>query len=83
MGKQTAIALTPADERTFLTFLRSIAEVKLIISFGPTVDSLWVNSFDCIEGYEVFYIGIQLSLGLPNTEPSRRTRAAHAMVIAS
>jgi hypothetical protein len=56
MGKQTAIALTPADERAFLTFLRSIAEVKLILSFAPTVDSLWVDSFDCVQGLEKFSI---------------------------
>jgi len=44
MGKQTAIALTPADERAFLTFIKSIAEVKLLVSF------------DCIEGWGKFYI---------------------------
>jgi hypothetical protein len=56
MGKQTAIALAPADERAFLNFLRSIAEVKLLVSSGPTVDSLWVDSFDCVQGWGTFYI---------------------------
>ncbi|PWU18183.1 MAG: hypothetical protein C5B50_09760 [Verrucomicrobia bacterium] len=56
MGKQTAIALTSADERAFLTFLRSIAEVKLFVSSAPTVDSLWVDSFDCGEGHTMFYV---------------------------
>ncbi len=55
MGKQTAIALTPADERAFLTFLRSIAQVKLLVSYAPTVDSLWVDSFDCVQERK-FYI---------------------------
>jgi hypothetical protein len=56
MGKQTAIALTSADERAFLTFLRSIATVKLIVSSAPTVESLWVDSFDCVQGWEKFWI---------------------------
>ncbi len=55
MGKQTAIALTSADEREFLAFLRSIAEVKLLIPFAPTVESLWVDSFDGTEESN-FYI---------------------------
>jgi len=55
MGKQTAIALTSADEREFLAFLRSIAEVKLLVPFAPTVDSLWVDSFDGVERSQ-FYI---------------------------
>ena len=52
MGKQTAIALTRADERTFLAFLRSSAEVNVFVSFAPTVDSLWVDSFDCVEDWK-------------------------------
>jgi hypothetical protein len=56
MGKQTAVALTPADERDFLLFLRSVAEIRLLISFAPTVESLWVESFDSVEGYAAFYI---------------------------
>jgi len=56
MGKQTAIALTPADERAFLTFLKSIADVKLIVSSAPTVESPWVDSFDCVQGWGPFYI---------------------------
>ena len=56
MGKQTAIALTAADERAFLTFLRSTAEVKLILSSAPAVESLWVDSFDCVQGWGQFRI---------------------------
>ena len=56
MGKQTAVALTPVDEREFLTFLRSSAEIRLLNSSGPTIESLWVDSFDSIEGFAMFYI---------------------------
>jgi hypothetical protein len=56
MGKQTAVALTTVDETAFLHFLRSNAEVQLLISSGPTAESLWVESFDSVEGYATFYI---------------------------
>lgn len=56
MGKQTAVALTATDEQAFLHFLRSIAEVRLLISSGPTVESLWVESFHAVEGYPKFYV---------------------------
>ncbi len=56
MGKQTAIALTPADEQAFLGFLRSIAQVKLLVPSGPSIESLWVDSFDRVEGFAQFYI---------------------------
>jgi len=56
MGKQTAIALTPADEREFLAFLKSTAEVKLLVSSAATVESLWVDSFDCVQGWGIFYV---------------------------
>ena len=56
MGKQTAIAMTPADERAFLSFLRSTAEVRLLVSSGPTPESLWVEEFDRIVGYAKFYL---------------------------
>jgi hypothetical protein len=55
MGKQTAIALTKADEREFLVFLKSAAEVKLFVPFATTVESLWVDSFDGVEE-SMFYI---------------------------
>lgn len=56
MGKQTAVALTPVDELVFLNFLRSIAEIRLLVSSGPTAESLSVESFDSIRGYATFYI---------------------------
>ena len=56
MGKQTAVALTASDEKQFLDFLQSIAEIKLLLSSGPTIESLWVDSFEAKNGYAKFYI---------------------------
>lgn len=56
MGKQTAVALTPVDERAFLDFLRSIAEIRLLVWSGPTAESLSIESFESVLGYATFYI---------------------------
>jgi hypothetical protein len=55
MGKQTAVALTAADEADFLGFLRSRAEVKLLASSGPSVEALWVEAFEPKHGHGEFY----------------------------
>jgi len=83
VGKQTAIALTPADERAFLEFLRSIAEVRLLVSSGPTAESLSVEGFDSIEGYATSTFGILPSSGRRNMGLLRETRPVQGMVIGS
>lgn len=45
MGKQIAIAATKKDEGLLLKFLRETAQIRIIESFAPTVDKLWVENF--------------------------------------
>lgn len=57
MGKQIAIAATKKDEKMLLTFLRSTAEIRLIETFAPTVDKLWVDKFSSqMTGHWDYYI---------------------------
>lgn len=53
MGKQTAVALTPDDERAFLAFLESTGDIKLFVTFAPTIEALWVGSFEEAPGWSV------------------------------
>jgi hypothetical protein len=45
MGRQIAIAMTQKDEALFLEFLQSSADIKLIESFAPSIDELFVDRF--------------------------------------
>ena len=45
MGRQIAIAATRSDEKAFLDFVRSTAEVRIAESFARTPDQIWVEDF--------------------------------------
>ena len=45
MGRQLPIAMNLDDEQEFLSFLRSSAEIKIVESFAPTIEELWVENF--------------------------------------
>jgi hypothetical protein len=45
MGRQIAIAMTRKDEALFLEFLQSTVEIRLIESFAPSIDELFVDGF--------------------------------------
>ena len=44
-GKQIAVAMTERDERDFLRFLRSTADVQLLALDSPSPDSIWLDDF--------------------------------------
>jgi hypothetical protein len=46
VGKQIQVAMNLADEREFLSFLRSCADIALLESFAPTERDLWVTEFN-------------------------------------
>jgi len=45
MGRQTQVAMTDADERDFLGFLRSTAEIQLFESSAPSRELMAVSEF--------------------------------------
>ena len=45
MGRQIAIVATEDDERDFLAFVRSTAEVAIFESAASSVEALWVDGF--------------------------------------
>ena len=44
-GKQIAVAMTVRDERRFLTFLRTTADVQILALNSPRADHVWLNAF--------------------------------------
>jgi hypothetical protein len=45
MGRQIGIVATEQDERDFLVFLRSTANIQIFEAFAPTIGELQVGSF--------------------------------------
>ena len=45
MGRQTQVAMTDADERDFLAFLRSTADIQLFESSAPSPEQIVVDDF--------------------------------------
>ena len=44
-GKQIAVAMTERDERRFLAFLRTTADVQILALNSPSADHVWLNAF--------------------------------------
>ena len=44
-GKQIAVAMTERDERDFLAFLRTTADVQLLARASPKPDGVWLDHF--------------------------------------
>lgn len=44
-GKQIAVAMTMRDERRFLAFLRTTADVQILALNSPSADHVWLNAF--------------------------------------
>ncbi len=44
-GKQIAVAITPRDERDFLAFLRTTADVQILALDSPSPDAVWLDQF--------------------------------------
>ena len=44
-GKQIAVAMTVRDERRFLAFLRTTADVQILALNSPSADHVWLNAF--------------------------------------
>ena len=45
VGKQIAVAMTERDERDFLAFLRTTADVQILARDSPTLDGVWLDRF--------------------------------------
>ena len=43
--KQIAVAMTERDERRFLAFLRTTADVQILALNSPSADHVWLNVF--------------------------------------
>ncbi len=43
MGRQTSVAMAPEDEAEFLRFLRSSAEIQLLVPFAPSSELLSIS----------------------------------------
>ena len=57
MGRQTYVALTDADERPFLEFLRASADIRLLRSVAPARADTWVDGFSPRDqGHWQYYI---------------------------
>jgi len=57
VGKQLQIAMNEADEKDFVSFLRSVADIRLIEAFAPTIEALWVDDFNPIsKGHHTYAI---------------------------
>lgn len=50
MGRQIQVAMTDADEREFLGFLRSTATIQIFEQAAPTADQMMVDAFAPSEG---------------------------------
>jgi hypothetical protein len=50
VGKQTAAAMTDADERDFLGFLRTSGDIQLLEAFAPSPQEIAVSEFAPREG---------------------------------
>lgn len=44
-GKQIAVAMTVQDERKFLAFLRTTADVQILAVNSPRADRVWLDTF--------------------------------------
>ena len=44
-GQQIAVAMTVRDERRFLAFLRTTADVQILALNRPSADHVWLNAF--------------------------------------
>lgn len=44
-GKQIAVAMTMRDERRFLAFLRTMADVQILALNSLRADHVWLNAF--------------------------------------
>jgi hypothetical protein len=56
-GRQLAIVMNLDDEREFVSFLRSSADIKLIESFAPSIRELWVDEINPIfTGHHTYHI---------------------------
>lgn len=44
-GKQIAVAMTVQDERKFLAFLRTTADVQILALNSPQADRVWLDAF--------------------------------------
>lgn len=83
MGRQIAVSLSEEDEKAFIAFLRSAADIQLLESFASTQDGLFVDHFapksDGHWSYDIWNrrfawdpVFAQTRLDLP--EPERRGR---------
>lgn len=46
MGRQIQVLMNETDEKDFILFLQSTADIQIIESFAPTMDELWVEGFN-------------------------------------
>lgn len=46
MGRQTAVAMTDADEKEFVTFLHSISDIQIFKNFASSKEDVWVDDFE-------------------------------------
>jgi hypothetical protein len=50
VGKQIQLAMNAEDERSFLLFLKSTADIQIFEAFAPSSDGLFVEGFDSSRG---------------------------------
>ncbi len=55
MGRQTAIVATEEDERSLLAFIRSFAEIRILVRAAKTADELWVDDFAPYDRFHAQY----------------------------
>lgn len=46
MGKQTAVAMTEADEAAFLAYLRECGDIRVLEYFAPSTDTFEADAFE-------------------------------------
>jgi hypothetical protein len=52
MGKQIQVAMNREDEKEFLSFLRTTADIELFETFAPSINALWCEDFnDALNGH--------------------------------
>ena len=49
MGRQISCDLGYEDEAKFLSFMRSIADIEIYISFANSIETLWINDINNID----------------------------------
>ena len=75
MGRRTVIVATEQDEQSLLAFMRSVADVRILVANAKTADDLWSSNFAPYDRFHTKYYLWNTDFGWePDIQPLGKNR---------